>query len=504
MSRPLSASGIAITRRSNPIGPPVKDATFYRKLLEQKLQAVIAETKSLERKTKECYAILEREPDVIQAAKAAEENIERLKQQLFDINESIEQMRLKSKMDNTGDEDILRTELSTIENECERLLARKHELTFQLESRKEEKKKLDSELRTKLKGDTKEFDRIKSDMFHMTSEISKNRELLESLRQDIRSTEAKIKANPNISKSIDLEAKLERLQSENAQLESDIQLYSKPAHEQRDLILQYVKDMNAENMEIENVLKKLTAELSRNEETIFAMKSGNKERAEKYQYLSTKRAEIEDYIRKLSEDNTNLEMLISSRQKEILSVTSQLNEIHQRERDKPEVELLSDDINNSRFTNDRLRAELVARRAELKRLDDIDAVYIQRSAELNQKIKVITEELHALENADAVREADNNIIETLLNDIQALKERIASERSRLIEKQSELSLVKAEVIDGTPFAKLLDIDRRLREIDLLMKTANTRLHESTFQQERKQLAESIRILNSLILQSTHK
>jgi hypothetical protein len=489
-TRPLTASGL-VPNTSKPKTP------HYKSQLESKIKDIQAEiafltgaTEERRRTTKECSR-LQMETDRLRR------DLQIMRSDLLIVNRAIE---ASANSENVSSRE-LEVEVAEKKRQCEQLLETKHQLLQILQQQKHV-----NDQRLQAFGSNESLVRhAANDVVEQTREIGRLREELDFLRNEISNTESEIKLRPNIAQSVALESRILELEDDRTEMEHDMGLYCKPLAEQKEIILKFVKEVNIRNAQVEAEIKSISSQLQRNEGLISDMKSGNLAKGQKYAYLLKKRSEIDEYIARFATDQGKLESQISELQTEAKRVSERIEVLRQRERDEPEIALLSEEIDHSTFTSDRLVKEVEARRRELNSLDCVESNYIQQSTELNDRLRSSASQLAQLNSSvDEKRETRSNRLVEMESQIAKARTQLKFLRDTLDAKQHEREKLLSIIDSNQDYKNIYFIDKEIQRVESEICALRTTIDAASFQKERNKLGELCDMINQLIVSRDRK
>ena len=314
------------------------------------------------------------------------------------------------------------------------------------------------------------------------------------MKEEINEIENNVRANPNIRKSVDLENMIKSLDNERKRLEQELNIFSLPVSEQKDYILKFVKDLNARNSEMENLLKQVSGETKRTEEIALAVRADQRDRCEKYNIVANKKVELEAVLIQAGEEKNRLDSLIKDLQTKILRTTERISKLKNDKETRPEIELLKSENEASAFTVTQLRNGLKERNRELKRLEDVENAYISEIASLSQNTTVYESKLIQLESVEKLKEQDELKSIELEERIRSLQADIASKQGELEERERALDQLRSQANGDPARAKLLALQDKLSTINAEIETLNNRIVEAKLIPEKQEL---MRLLSTL-------
>ena len=498
-SRPLSASGLSPMARKTLNEHVVKDSNYYKNLLINRLSDLSNAMSEIKAEVHEQNNRMKEETAISADKVSVLEDIDQLRTELYDVNCAIEKLRLRE--DERGFDQLvaLRAEATESGVECERLLVIKHELVDMLKQNDEFISKKSHQVHDYTKNLTEDekgiFERRLGEIRDLKYQSEVTRVKVVDMARDIKLIETRVKGNPNIGRFAELDGRKKSLETKKSQLQEQLSVYSFPQVQQKEHILSFVKEMNSKNAEIESLVKQIRDDTKKSDEMLLAIRSDQRDRSEKFNLISKKKTEIEEFIQRSADEQKSLDSLIASFQKDILEKCERLASIRNQERDRPEIELLNSDIKDSQFTSEQLNRELALRTAELSRLDDVEATYLDQVASLGAQITALNVEKCELENIDGIKTEHSNQIATLEGKLRLLKHDIDEYATQIQNLQKSLNVQVMELEKDPSYAKLLLLDEKLRNILTEIDTLNSRIRDAQLLDERRRLTELVGKLN---------
>lgn len=501
VQRPLTASGIAGLRKPSQTQHEVRDAHYYKSFLAlslQELEAEIARVKSLTVDMKRELANKEI-VDLEETVLAAEVNSK--KKELYDINAAIDHLRRKDrKFDQISD---LQQMGDDIELECERLIAAKQQMeALIIETKKNsaiKQNEWESQLAALDKDTRRQTEILRNQMSIRSKTNGTLRDRHAGLRSEVDQLRASLEADPIRCRKIEAEKSLLAKEIDIQNLDAEIDILNQPLPEQRELILKYVKEMNAEQSVIESEVQKVRVDIDAIQASISDLREHRQDRSEKFDLISVKKREIDEFLERFADQAGRMRAQIATLQGQVLGSAEQLSKFHEKQNAAPEVEFMKKELKQSSFTTNRLEEEIKDRTEELARIDDIESTYLAELSLVNTQISVLelqTTSAGDIAEARRLKEAQAASIEDQLRRMGETKRNL---EDGVAGKRNELTRLEERLESDPIHKKLAQVDQRLNSVIKQIDELNSEANQALLVDERKQLTGIITSLNDLII-----
>ncbi len=476
--------------------PIVKDSEYYKGLLKKRLAEIETAMSNLRSDITRNEYDMRKYSTINKQKDTLDSEISDLRTELYDLNAAIEVMRNRGK-DITSS---LKSEVSEIEMECERLVAIKRELSdmerSNIELINEKTKQLNAYKNVLREKERKDYDNTVTEIRDLKLQCHVSRDRIANMREEIKTIENEIRSNPRIGRFCELEGRKKSIEHQRNLLQERMSVYSLPVTQQKEHILKFVKDINLKNQEIETLVTSLKTEAKKSDDMALAIRADQRDRSDKFSLISKKKIEIEDFIRRSTEERKSIDESIACLQKQILDKCQGSAKFRKMEKERPDVEHLTSDIHDSQFTTEQLHKQLAHRSAELKRLDDVEAAYIQQVAALSEQYASIETQKEKISDIDKLKAEETAIVTTLEEKLRLLKQELEGS----IQTRDLVSLDLARKINDLKndplYEKLMVLDQKLRDLVHEIDILNSRVSEALLVDQRKSLAAHIHNLNA--------
>ena len=500
--RPLTSNGIHVPKTSH-AEREVVDLHYYKSLLRLQIKEIANEIEKMQHEKEGLLEALEDEEAIKQECGELQSRVTESKYELFDVNESIEKIKLKPKDRGFEELELLIQSRELKEQHCMDLLGAKSSLLEMVQeqssvvsARREELDQFISRMNANERANIKQ---IRDSNVEIKKEVLRvQEEVREALREE-KILESELSKNDNISRMRDLKAALHSVSSRYESAQKDIEILQQPLPEQKEIILQYVKEMNSQTATIETKVKEMLLQLSSLETNSAELRAARKEDSDKFKLIKAKGIEIDSLMIKLEDERGKLDAKVISIQNEIEKAAEDKHCRIKAQSDLTEIKFLETELDASKYTAAQLEVELRLRREEMAKLDKADVTCIKEISDLRADINDLEKKLALSLDVEQLRQ--NRTHE--LSQLDEVSKRLEAEETALAKefetKKSTLQAKLMRLSQNEMHGKLSRVDEKLKFVnDEIAKLSRT-LESVQFTKEKQKLGEMIGKVNDLLV-----
>jgi chromosome segregation ATPase len=278
-----------------------------------------------------------------------------------------------------------------------------------------------------------------------------------------------------------------------------MEILQKPLPEQKDVILQYVKEINSKTAAIETKVKDMLLQLSTLENNSAELRATRKDDSDKFKLIKAKSLEIDSLMKKLADERAKLDEKVVSIQKEIEMASEDKHSRKKAQSDLTEIKFLETELDASKYTAAQLEIELRLRREEIAKLDKAEVTCIKEISDLRADINDLEKKLALSLDVEQLRV--NRTQE--LSQLGEVSRRLEAEETALAKeletKKSTLQAKLMRLSQNEIHGKLSRVDEKLKYVnDEIAKLSRT-LESVQFTREKEKLGEMIGKVNDLLV-----
>lgn len=323
-------------------------------------------------------------------------------------------------------------------------------------------------------------------------------EVRNALREE-KILESELSKNENISRMRNLKAELHSVSNKYESAQKDMEILQKPLPEQKDVILQYVKEINSKTAAIETKVKDMLLQLSSLETNSAELRATRKDDSDKFKLIKAKSLEIDSLMKKLADERAKLDEKVVSIQKEIEMASEDKHSRKKAQSDLTEIKFLETELDASKYTAAQLEIELRLRREEIAKLDKAEVTCIKEISDLRADINDLEKKLALSLDVEQLRV--NRTQE--LSQLGEVSRRLEAEETALAKeletKKSTLQAKLMRLSQNEIHGKLSRVDEKLKYVnDEIAKLSRT-LESVQFTREKEKLGEMIGKVNDLLV-----
>ncbi|XP_067136914.1 intraflagellar transport protein 74 homolog [Centruroides vittatus] len=477
--RPMSQQGLVTPRTGvRTQRRQIQDKSYFIGLLRSKVSELTAE---IARMSREMESLSKEQSTYLTYEKRAEAlaiEIKELQGELADHNLLVDKL-------NTD------TEMSEVQEEYQDLKAHNEQETQvidELFEQRQEKEAQVQQLETEIEQERHMTDNLissmKPDLRKKYSDLKKtNQELqtqLEQLQQksDALNTrrlalEEELALSQVKQEAVSLYERLRELEERRDNLLEEERLKGTPAQE-RERLLQQVKDDNAELASIERQTAEVREQITQAKEELEQLEQElddhQGERSNKYRELRKREETIDSFLSSFDDNRTTEEEKQKQLQINIVALLERIsrNLAHFQQLPTPqELNVLKDDLSvkegemeKSRSTVSTLDHEQKKLTMNLQQIEQLETKIQQELETLHQKIRTMEEEMETYSDFDGLRSAAEKKRQRLTEQEKILKIHSASIKKAVAELDTKYEEIQAKLNDNETYIQLTNLERR--------------------------------------------
>lgn len=480
--RPVTQHGIGVKMGQQGPGRGVFDKSYYVGIIRQKSSELRNEIDRFNKEMEEIarnnntYLTLERRYD------ALIKEVRTLEGELADYNLALDKKRADTKPEDVmAMFDHIKTSNQHQREELDQLFLERKEMEDEIARIEGEIASINARAEERLSeldhDQRQEYIHLHEENKSLEDEINQKRTVLESVNQRLLQADAKLRTDVLKQKAHHLREQKDSLirKKEDLAVQTNELNLSEP--EARERLLARIKADNQNIKETKERIKDVEKAIANYKKQIEDMendlKSSNTGEMQKYEILYQKDKEMTEFIQSFEQTKQSELEMIKNLEESITSLLEQISRLQERSESLStqsdqigdfhnEYDFKMEQMTNAAVTQERLKAELDARRADLEKVRTLDQRIPQQLSMINEKIAKMTEELRTkYNNSDAMKQAAQQELVRLQKKREGLLARRDGLSAQLRNLNIKLDVKKQQLGDEKIHKELQELDQKL-------------------------------------------
>jgi len=506
--RPVTQQGLSGMRTAG-MGPTrqIQDNSYYLMLLRQKCTEIMKEIETLKggvdqgQKDNAAYGQLERKYETLT------NDMRTLQGQLADYNLLLDRSRAHREVDEVLSEaHHLATQNQADRGRVDELFQHRSALESQARDVESQLSRQHSELAEQLES----VDPAMKENFLKLSqkqqalsvhEIPKRQSDLAFFEERVREMEGAVSRDPYRAKAFRLREDLQRLERAHQVLSEELDGPQLSEEEQREMLLQRVKNDNAAMAEHEKTLAEHQAAIKNGKKQLQLLKSeqadANDPKAQKYQELFQRDQEMSELINTFEPTKERETAKIEKAQAEVvrllqsisrrMAMTEDTDMMSKAKLDEmnSDLEFKQSQMDHSVSTSEKLSRELQQRKLEYEKIESLDEKIAVELGQLEEKKVTMEKELVVYDDLAKLRSDSERAKEAAMLKKQHAQNTIGELKAGAAQKKKEFDKVKQQLSNDDVAVAIEELEAKMKHheqtVYVLMEYIETKGSESNFE-----------------------
>ncbi|CAD7934197.1 unnamed protein product [Amoebophrya sp. A120] len=523
--RPLTQMGVHVNQGQGKPGRQIYDKSYYMTQLRGKHNEL---RDALQKFNQEMVEIQNDNNTFTMLEKRYEQlikTVRNLEGELADYNLALD----KQRTDTRPEEVQYMYQLLKSQNDAQRM--EMDQIFLEKKSHEEEIKKFDEILESFTRADEEKLNDLHPDQRHEYDQLQQeNRKIsLPQLRHEVEMISQNLLMGESRLRQEPLRLRMQELKEKRVQLFSKLQNLEQQAKEsqlsipeQRDLLLQKVKDNNQEIVRTEERISETRKEMENCKKQLIEVNASAEQSSadqQKYEVLFTKDQEMSKFLEDFPRNLKDEQMKVQAKQQEVLAVledtSKYLGQKSQGDLDKlgqeldDELNFKKSQLDQSTATNQKLIGQVDKRKQELEKIRNLDAKISQELVQLAQKQQTMEKEIQEKYlHVDSMR-AEKQMQTTELTRRKAKYDQRLAQLHNLVHfLQIKVDGKKQQLSDNETNQNLEALENKIKQYEqnlFHMQTfIATREAEADFSQQRDKVLNTMEAVNKILITNCMK